>query len=485
MKNWNQLFIRQGWLLQEEGKNYFDCAQETEANRAFLLACLDTIQAEYIYNEQEHTLQMKSAPVTEATWLEAVDVPWRGRIGYIATWKEYLEVENLDLYSSGIVRQLNRLNFKTVASCDGHDQQSAHISFLNDEGMDLELVESLLRLGLPSVRRSDRGNWCTFTLGKRGIAHLNLAETFSKIRIEWLALGIDYIHQQLFNETLEELLMIPRASGAEGYIRKVVMEKLKSYVDHLCVDHYGNILAEKTYRTGNGPTILLNAHLDVAEELAASREIVKDNGIWSSSEGILGADDRAGVAVVLEVARSLQQDKTFSGKVKCIFTVEEEVGLVGARNVAEYFLWDVEAAVVIDRRGTGDIVTSCRGGMSFCDAAFGEWMEQQAMEAGLTGWQCTAGGSSDTRIWAEQGIQSVNLSAGYDNEHTEAEMLDVQACYNTVKLIKTVLKNSRTLRSVLRTNQAVSHRPSSTVKAASNPLGKEKNRTEQPSRKNT
>ncbi len=454
MKNWNQLFIRQGWLLQEDGENHFNCAQETDANMAFLLASLDTVQAEYIYSEHEQTLQMKSAAMTEEAWLQAVDVRHRGGFGFVGTPTEYLEVERLDLYCSGIVRQLNRLHLKTVASCDGHGRgRSAHITFSKEADVDLEMVEYLLELELPRVSRQERENSITFKLGSRCVEHLNLAETLSKIRVEWLDRGIDYMKRQLFNATLEELLMIPGASGAEGHIRKAVMKKLAPYVDHMTVDHYGNILAEKTYRSGNGPTILLNAHLDVVEELVEDRKIMKDNGIWSSSDGILGADDRAGVAVVLEVAKSLQQDRDFSGKVKYIFTVEEEIGLVGASNVAEYFLWDVDAAMVIDRRGTGDIVTSCRGAEAFCDVAYGEWIEQQAIEAGLDGWQCTVGGSSDTRIWAQHGIQSVNLSAGYYNEHTEAERLDVKACYNTAKLVKTALKNSRSLRPVLRTNR--------------------------------
>ena len=454
MKNWNQLFIRQGWLLQEDGEKRFNCAQETEANMAFLLACLDNAQAEYMYNKQEQMLQMKSGAITEEVWLQVVDVRHRGGNGFVDTPKEYLEVERLDLYSSGIVRQLNRLHLKTVASCDGHGRgRSAHITFSQEDDVDLELVEYLFGLELPSVRRHENGNLISFKLGQRCAKHLDLAETLNKIRVEWLDRGIDYMKQQLFNAALEELLMIPGASGAEGPIRKTVMEKLAPYVDRMTVDHYGNILAEKTYRNGNGPTILLNAHLDVVEELVEDRKIVKDNGIWSSNDGILGADDRAGVAVVLEVAKSLQQDREFSGKVKYIFTVEEEIGLVGASNVEGYFLWDVDAAMVIDRRGIGDIVTACRGAEAFCDAAYGEWIEQQAIEAGLDGWQCTVGGSSDTRIWAQQGIQSVNLSAGYYNEHTEAERLDVNACYNTVRLVKTALKNGRSLRSVLRTNR--------------------------------
>jgi tripeptide aminopeptidase len=39
MKNWNRLFIRQGFMVQEESPNVFNCWKETEENTAFLLEC--------------------------------------------------------------------------------------------------------------------------------------------------------------------------------------------------------------------------------------------------------------------------------------------------------------------------------------------------------------------------------------------------------------------------------------------------------------
>lgn len=222
----------------------------------------------------------------------------------------------------------------------------------------------------------------------------------------------------------------------------MVHEKLAPYVERITTDRYGNLLAQKKCKTGCGPTILLNAHLDTVAELEAGREIVKNGPIWSSSKGILGADDRAGVAVLLEVAKWLETSR-FNGTIKFAFTVEEECGLVGARELEEYFLWDVDAAIVVDRRGTGDIVTSCGMIQLFCDIRYGQFFEKVANDAGLLGWKCTAGGSSDTRIWASRGIQSVNLSVGYQFEHTDDEILDTDACYNTAQFIKAVLNQSK------------------------------------------
>jgi tripeptide aminopeptidase len=192
----------------------------------------------------------------------------------------------------------------------------------------------------------------------------------------------------------------------------------------------------------------LNAHLDIVEELEPNRMIVKENGIWSSNKGILGADDRAGVAILLHIAEQLN-NSSFSGKVKFIFTVKEEIGLVGARKVDEYFLWGTDAAIVVDRRGKGDIVTSCGGYIPFCEEAYGEFFENIAKEKGISGWKCTNGGSSDTRIWAEHGIQSVNLSVGYNYEHTEEEYLNVEVCYGTLQLIQVFLGKGHELRQLL------------------------------------
>lgn len=72
-----------------------------------------------------------------------------------------------------------------------------------------------------------------------------------------------------------------------------------------------------------------------------------------------------------------------------------------------------------------------------------------------------AGGSSDTRIWAEQGINSVNLSAGYNNEHTSNETLDIQANYGTYEFVIMLLEKSRSLMisNLERRDQLANNRP--------------------------
>lgn len=67
-------------------------------------------------------------------------------------------------------------------------------------------------------------------------------------------------------------------------------------VDEWFVDDAGNLHSKQVF--GEGPIIILNAHLDTVSSWDKDKEILKHGwDVWSSSTGILGADDRAGVAV--------------------------------------------------------------------------------------------------------------------------------------------------------------------------------------------
>ncbi|SET56636.1 M42 glutamyl aminopeptidase [Oceanobacillus limi] len=449
MKNWNQLFLRHGWLMNQIGNCSFDCRSETGVNVDFLLDSLEKLHISYTF--ESGLLKLLDQPVTEEEWLKAVDYEGRGRGEgvWFQSGKEQPIVQELDTYISGVVRQLNRLGFHTTGSCDGHGRRVPHVLLTKDN--DIEVVTELfLALGIKQVNCRKRRNHYHVSLHITCAELLDLAEKLGKVDQSWLSHGIEYMKEKRFLFLIEEMLSIPGKSGNEERVRRVVLDKLTPFVDHVTVDHAGNVLAEKTYGTGNGPTILLNAHLDIAHELEDERSVMKEGNRWYSSKGILGADDRAGVAILLHVAEYLHNNSSFRGRVKFIFTVEEECGLVGARKVNDYFLWGTDAAIVVDRRGTGDIVTTCGGSIPFCHDAYGALFEEIAVLEGIPGWKVTTGGSSDTRIWAEHGIQSVNLSVGYSNEHTDSEFLNVEAAYGTVKLLDGILKNERKLKQVLR-----------------------------------
>ncbi|WP_110114058.1 M20/M25/M40 family metallo-hydrolase [Bacillus sp. CGMCC 1.16541] len=444
MKTWNQLFTRHGFMVQEERANEFVCLGETEENLIFLMESLENASVPYKF---EHGFLTIERPiVSEETWLKSVDFQYRGRGEglWFRPGKEEPKVKELDTYVAGVVRQLNRLGLHTMYCCDGHDTRRPSIGF--EQWVDMTSVSNVLQaIGVSTFHV--RHQVISLKISRTQL--LDLAEKMALVNKEWVNEDCEWIKKQLFLHQLEQCLSINGESGNESEIREYVIEQLNPHVDFLTVDRTGNILAQKMCGTGRGPTVLVNAHLDTVEMIEKGRKIVKEGSIWSSSEGILGADDRAGVTVLIELAKRLETLK-FHGAVKFIFTVEEEVGLVGARRVDGYFLWDVDAAFVVDRRGTGDIVTSCGGYEPFCHENYGAFVEQIAITEGLEGWKCAAGGSSDTRVWAGYGIQSVNLSAGYQHEHTNDETLHVDACYETLMLLSGVFQHGRELERVVR-----------------------------------
>lgn len=442
MKTWNQLFIRQGFELPEVNHQVFDASEESEENRSFLFTCLEKIGVDYA--ESGSIITILDAAVDEERWLEAVDVRGRGRTESIGA---ALTTRQLDTYISGLVKELNRLGFQTIISCDGHGRRTPHIGFIDEETA--ERAEHLLRTA-GNVKTSKRRRDVRIFAEQKQL--LDLCDILHSLEVADIKKGDDWIQRKQFETELERLLEIDGVSGEEEDIRAFVKEELTPWVDQIKVDDYGNVMGRKAFRTGHGPTILLNAHLDTARSFCEDRRIVKEGAIWRSSAGILGADDRAGLAVLLETIKRLHATD-FNGTVKIICTVEEEVGLVGARHVEESFLWDVDAAFVLDRKGSGDIVTSCGGYEAFCEEAFGEWVEQTAIQYSHGDWACTTGGSSDARIWASRGVQTVNLSVGYQMEHTDDETLDVDACYETVNVMAGVFAEARVLKGVLRAGE--------------------------------
>jgi tripeptide aminopeptidase len=91
----------------------------------------------------------------------------------------------------------------------------------------------------------------------------------------------------------------------------------------------GNLLARLP---GRGPeSILLCTHLDTVPPTAPVEPVISGDGWENANDGILGADNKAAVAVALELARRLRgsHDRPEVG-VELLFTVCEEVGLRGA-----------------------------------------------------------------------------------------------------------------------------------------------------------
>ncbi len=76
--------------------------------------------------------------------------------------------------------------------------------------------------------------------------------------------------------------------------------------------------------------MLLCAHLDTVPHAAPIEPVFVDGGWESAGDTILGADNKAAVAMLLELARRTAIEGSPVG-VELLFTVNEEQGLAGAK----------------------------------------------------------------------------------------------------------------------------------------------------------
>lgn len=238
-----------------------------------------------------------------------------------------------------------------------------------------------------------------------------------------------------------ELLNIYGPSGHEQPVVDYLLPKLRDELglENVFLDSYGNLLAEETYRSGLGPTILLSAHMDTVESVLEHREVLEDDNIIFSMDGGLGADDRAGIAIILHIIRQLETtNHPFDGTIKIAFTREEEIGSIGSYNMDKDWYEHVDLAIVVDRRGSRDIVIGNRQTI-FCSQSVAKFMDGIGELAGMPDWECVQGGYSDAVTFATNGINTVNLSAGYYHEHTPIEYANLKEMNETAELILATL----------------------------------------------
>jgi tripeptide aminopeptidase len=76
---------------------------------------------------------------------------------------------------------------------------------------------------------------------------------------------------------------------------------------------------------------LLSAHLDTVSPGKSINPIVGDTYITSDGTTILGADDKAGIAAIIEAIRILDEEHIPYPPVELVFTIAEEGGLNGSK----------------------------------------------------------------------------------------------------------------------------------------------------------
>lgn len=137
-------------------------------------------------------------------------------------------------------------------------------------------------------------------------------------------------------ERFKALVPIHNPSGGEAEIRDTLARTLAKFgVLEQSVDGAGNLLVRVPGRANTEP-ILLSAHMDSVPPCHGIVPVsdVRDGRAIVRSEGktILGADDKAGMATILELVAQLSQESfQHNHPLELLFSTQEEVGLLGAK----------------------------------------------------------------------------------------------------------------------------------------------------------
>ena len=176
--------------------------------------------------------------------------------------------------------------------------------------------------------------------------------------------------------------------------------------------------------------IMLVSHMDTVKR-SHKVKLLNKNGIITNANGVLGADDRAGVFAILEIANRCIKNK---GPLPyLLFTNYEECGGLGVRRfckdkITQNVESDIYLMIELDRRGINDAVY-----YSEPEAALKPIIES-------VGYKETWGSYSDVSTLSDfNDIAHVNLSIGYFNEHTKSEMLVSQVVWYAIENVMTLM----------------------------------------------
>lgn len=161
---------------------------------------------------------------------------------------------------------------------------------------------------------------------------------------------------RLVNEFIE-MVKVSSLSLKEGRFASLLSEKLKGLGFEVYIDkageqtggNTGNVLG-RLKGTIDAKPMLLCAHMDTVVPGENINPIIRDGIIYSDDTTVLGGDDKAGIAAILEAIRYITENSIPHGDIEVAFTIAEEGGMLGAKHL-DYSWLRSKFAFVLDSGG--------------------------------------------------------------------------------------------------------------------------------------
>lgn len=134
---------------------------------------------------------------------------------------------------------------------------------------------------------------------------------------------------------------IDSPSFREGKICRYLVERFRELGAEVVLDdagveigsESGNLIASFPGTGKESEALMLSVHMDTVEPAEGVEPVLNDGVFTSAGETILGADDKAGIAEILEALEVVREGQIPHGPLEVVVTVCEEVGLLGAKQL--------------------------------------------------------------------------------------------------------------------------------------------------------
>lgn len=229
----------------------------------------------------------------------------------------------------------------------------------------------------------------------------------------------------------EELCKIPHGSGNTKAISDYCVAFARERNLEVIQDEWNNIIITKEATPGYEmeDAMILQGHLDMVCEktLESNFDFLKEglhletDGKWIwAKDTTLGGDDGIAIAMSLAV---LDSKEISHPKIEAVFTVDEEIGLIGAAAIDLSSLTG-KRMINIDSEDDGHILTSCAGGVILTGYLPMEYRQMGGMEYKIE-LKGLLGGHSGAEIHKERGNSNVLMGRILYVISEDVEVIDI------------------------------------------------------------
>jgi hypothetical protein len=191
------------------------------------------------------------------------------------------------------------------------------------------------------------------------------------------------------------------------------------------------------YEVGHGSKTIFTSHLDTAcKNQTKVTHRFDGKFIRTNGTSILGADDKAGVTILLYLIYNKVPGLYY-------FFIGEECGCIGSTAASKRFDFfsKYNMMVSFDRRGTNSIITH-QSSRRTCSDEFAKSLSTEFVKFGLKMNPDDTGVYTDSAEFVDSIPECTNISVGYYNEHTFNEHQDIDFLTNLAEACVKINWNS-------------------------------------------